>query len=459
MDLTIPYKFTPRDYQLPLWQYMEPFMLPPAQRPIGYTDRGGRAACCWHRRAGKDLNCIHMCAKAGVLRPGTYWHVFPTYKQGKKIAWDGMTKDGVPFLDAFPKELVVSKNNVDMLLKTSFGMNYQVIGADKPDSLVGANPVGVIFSEWSLIDPYAWQLLQPVLAENAGWAIFIFTMRGRNHGYDMLELAKKEQMWHHSNLTVNSTKAVPMAAIDECRRTGMSEAMVEQEFYNSPDAPQPGAYYGKQMQQIRKNGQIKTFGYDPRLEVHTAWDLGMSDDTAIWFIQRVGKEHRAIDYYYRSGEGFAHYAKVLDSKPYRYGRHYGPHDLKVRELGTGKSRYETAKKMGIRFTIVQKHGLSEGIEAVRNILPNFFFNDQKCKTGISGLEQYRKKPLDENDQENNTEDESVKAYYDQPVNDWTRHPSDAFRIYAWGTKFSHDNNPLGSSKKRRQKYAKDQYRY
>lgn len=460
MSLTIPYNFTPRQYQLPLWQYMEPYMLPPEQRPIELRDRGGRAVCCWHRRAGKDLNCINMCAKAGVHRPGLYWHVFPTYKQGKKIAWDGYTKDGKPFIDAFPSELIEGKNNVDMQVKLKYGMTYQVIGADKPDSLVGANPVGVIFSEWSLIDPYAWQLIQPILAENGGWAIFIFTMRGRNHGYKMLQTAEKMPYWHNSNLTVDKTGAVPMTAIQELRDTGMPEALVLQEFYNSPDAPLPGAYYGEQMQWLRKNKRIKTFSYEPRLPVDTAWDLGMHDDTGIWFIQKVGGEYRAIDYYYRSGEGLQHYAKVLQEKPYVYNRHYGPHDLRVRELGTGKSRYEVAKKLGIRFTIVQKHGMSEGIQAVRDILPKFWFNDNLCNHGISGLEQYRKKPMDEDAQEEaGTDDDHGMVYYDQPVNNWTRHPADAFRMYAWGEKASHTGRRLGSRKYKLPTHVEDNYDY
>lgn len=183
-EIIIPYDFEPRWYQRGLWSYMQ---------------RGGmrrkRAVFVAHRRSGKDLNCIHLASTGMAERPGLYWHVFPTYAQGKKIVWDGKTKAGRPFLDAFPKELVAAKNHTEMKITLKTGGIYQVIGADKPDSLVGPNPFGIIFSEWSLMSPSVWDLFQPILAENEGWAIFNYTPRGKNHGWKMLELARKNPAW------------------------------------------------------------------------------------------------------------------------------------------------------------------------------------------------------------------------------------------------------------------------
>ena len=408
MEITVPNDWRPRAYQKGLWNFLE---------------KGGkRSVAVWHRRAGKDLLSVNWCVTAALKRKGLYWHLLPTYNQGRKIVWDGMTKTGRGFLDHFPKELWSSINNTDMRLELKNGSIYQVVGTDNVDRLVGSNPVGVIFSEYSLQDPRAWDLVRPILAENGGWAVFIYTARGRNHGYDMFNMANGNKRWFCERLTVDDTAAVSPEAIEDERSAGMPDELIQQEFYCSFDAPLVGSYYGSLMAKALADDRIKEVPYEPRLEVHTAWDLGMGDSTAIIFFQQFGKEYRLIDYYENQGEGIPHYVKVLRDKDYVYGKHIAPHDIKVREMGTGKSRFEVSRDLGLRFHVCPHILIEDGIEAARTILSRCYFDSKKCNILVEALRQYRK-----------DYDEKRKVYRDKPLHDWTSHAADAFRYLALGT--------------------------
>ena len=422
----LPYDFIPRDYQMPLWKHLE--------------GGGRKAVAVWHRRAGKDLFAINRIACSSQQRIGTFWHVLPTYNQGRKIVWDGSTKAGRKFLDHFPKDLIASKNNTDMRVTFKNGSIYQVVGADDPDRLVGANPIGVVFSEFSLMDPRVYTLIQPILSENEGWCLFIMTPRGKNHAFKLTEMAQGSKNWFAEVLSVDVTGAVPIERIDEDREAGMPEEMVKQEYYCSFEAPIQGAYYANQMMDLQDKKQICNVPWEPMVEVHTAWDLGMSDSTCVWFYQLVGKEIRIIDYYESSGEGLTHYVKMLGSKPYSYGDHFAPFDIQVRELGSGKSRLETARSLGIRFRVVPKHEIFDGIESVRNLLPKCWFDKDATDRGLQCLRSYRKEW-----------DEKNETYADRPKHDWASHGADAFRYLAWGFR--------GAKKKRDefQEKALDEY--
>ena len=403
----------PREYQMPLWSYLE--------------GGGKRAVAVWHRRGGKDATALNWTVVSSFKRAGLYWHLLPTYNQGRKIVWDGRTREGVPFLNAFPEEAIANKNDTDMRLKLRNNSIWQVVGTDNVDRLVGTNVVGAVFSEYSLQDPRAWDMIRPILAENGGWALFIYTARGRNHGYTMYKNALGNPKWFSQLLSVEMTKrpdgtpVITKEAIDDDRMAGMPEELVQQEYYCSFDAALVGAYYGKEMNKAALDGRICHVPYDPSLEVHTAWDLGMDDSMSIWFFQRRGFEVRMIDYYENSGEGFPHYAQILKAKEYVYGEHIAPHDITVRELGTGKSRFEAARGLGIRFRIAKKLSLEDGINACRLVIPMCYFDETKCERGIDGMRQYRKEW-----------DDDRKVFRSSPADDWTRHPSDAFRTMAVG---------------------------
>ena len=409
MEIQVPDNWRPRDYQLDLWKYLE--------------NGGKRAVAVWHRRAGKDLLSVNWCVTAALKRKGLYWHLLPTYNQGRKIVWDGMTRDGRSFLEHFPKELWANVNNTDMRLELKNGSIYQVVGTDNVDRLVGSNPVGVVFSEYSLQDPRAWDLVRPILAENGGWAMFIYTARGRNHGYDLFNMANRNERWFCQRLSIDDTSVLTQEAIEEEREAGMPEELIQQEFYCSFDAPLVGSYYGSLRAKALAEERIKNVPYEPRLEVHTSWDLGMGDSTAIIWFQQFGNEYRIIDYYENQGEGIPHYVKIVREKDYIYGRHIAPHDIKVREMGTGKSRFEVARDLGLRFDICPNIQIDDGIEAARSIIPRCYFDEKKCTILVEALRQYRK-----------DYDEKNKVYKNRPLHDWSSHGADAFRYLALGTR-------------------------
>lgn len=397
---------------------------------------GKRALCVWHRRAGKDLTALNWTVVASQLRVGAYYHFLPTYSQGRKIIWDGMDERGVRFLDYWPKELVLARNETEMQLTLANGSLWQVIGTENPDRVVGTNPVGCVFSEYSLQNPQAWEYIRPILAENNGWAVFLYTPRGRNHAWQLHQLAEKSEDWFTEVLTVENTGALRLEAIEAERTSGMSDEMVQQEFFCSYNAPMFGAYYGVALDQVRQQGRICKVPYDPALATHTFWDLGIEDYTAIWFVQFAGVEKHIVDYYEMSGEGLAHYARVLRDKEKEHnlvwGEHWAPHDIVARELGSGMSRLETARELGVNFRIVklgsyERRGggllITEGIEAGRNLLSSCWFDEERCFLGLSRLSNYRKEWNDKH-----------QCFHDRPFRDINTHGADAFRTFAMALK-------------------------
>lgn len=415
--IEIPNNWEPRAYQLPVWQYLEA--------------GGKRVLLVWHRRSGKDSVGLNWTAWAAHQRIGTYWHLLPTQRQARKVIWEAINPDtSMRLIDqVFPKQIRKQGNDGkredEMLLRLQCGSNWQLAGSDNYDALVGANVVGVVFSEWALCDPQSWDYVRPILAENGGWAMFITTPRGRNHAYEMSKMAESNEAWCYSFLTVRETKrrngeyVISDERIEEERNSGMSPQKIEQEYYCSFDAPLEGAYYARQMSQALKDKRITEVPYDTHIRVETWWDLGFTDSTSIWFVQRVGKAIHLIDYYENSGEDLAHYAKVLDEKPYLYSDHVFPHDVKAKELGTGQSREEVLKRLGVKVRLAPNLRVQDGIEAVRGLIPKCYFDKVKCDRGVEALRQYRKEWDDKN-----------KIYHNRPLHDWTSHAADAFRMGA-----------------------------
>jgi phage terminase large subunit len=421
--------FTPRGYQLPV---------------LCALDSGKKRACViWHRRSGKDKTCINLFAKKMIEKKGNYYYFFPTYSQGKKIFWEGIGSDGFSFLDHFPDELF-QKNHSELKITAYNGSTLRIVGTDNYNTIVGPNPVGCVFSEFALQDPRAWDYVRPILAENEGWAVFEYTPRGANHGKAMYEMAVNNPDWFVQVLTVNDTKrddgspVITAAAIQAERDAGMDEETIQQEFYCSFSGAMSGSYYGKLIKSAEDDApsRIANVPHESLAVVHTWWDLGISDSTVIWFTQHIGKEIRVIDYYEAHGEGLAHYAKVLQGKNYVYGTHNAPHDIEVREMGTGKSRKEVAEALGISFQRVPMLSIADGISAVRSILPKCWFDKTKCKVGIEALKNYRREY-----------DDKKKIFKDNPLHDWASHPADGFRMLGVGyqqeVKAEHYVSPFG----------------
>ena len=269
------------------------------------------------------------------------------------------------------------------------------------------------------MSPAVWDTIRPILRENEGWAIFAYTPWGENHGYDLFNMAKDNDEWFASFLTVDDTedhdgnRLISDSDVDEERKSGMSKEMVAQEFYCSFQSALPGAYFASEMESALEQGRITKVGYEPELPVSTYWDLGVADSNAIWFAQHIGNETRLIDYYENSGEGLVHYIQYLRSKEYVYDRHHAPHDIEVREFSTGRSRRDTALNLGIDFMVGKKIDKMESIDSLRRFLGRCWFDQDKCKVGIAALRNFHKAFNDKT------------RTFSSPVHDWSSHGVDA----------------------------------
>jgi hypothetical protein len=401
-------QFIPRPYQLPFLRAM---------------DNGTkRAVLVWHRRAGKEIACFNfMIKQAWWHRVGTYVYFFPTSTLGRRILWDGANKDGKRFLDYIPKEIIDGNiNSNEMKVKLTNGSIIQVIGSDQIIN-VGINPVGCVFSEYSLQDPKCWNFIRPILRENGGWSVFNFTPRGKNHAYDMFLMAKNNPEWFCSRLSINDTGVLTDGDMELERQEGMSEHLIQQEYYCNFDQGAEGSYYAKYLTKADLDGRLTTVPYDPNCSVDTYWDLGVSDETVILLCQSTGNQIHIINMYRNQGEGLGHYARWLQNEAekhgYVYGEHYAPHDIQVRELGSGaQTRMQIAKDLGIKFKIVPNIPVQEGIELARGIFPRLWIDPDKCSYLIKSLENYHK-----------NYNERLNVYSDKPVHDWSSHCADAFR--------------------------------
>lgn len=407
MARVIPFKFKPRDYQKPVID---------AIINKGYK----KVLAIWPRRAGKDLTAFNICIHECLKQPQVIFYVFPTYAHGRKILWDSLTSDGTRLLDYIPEEFVESRNEQMMRIRFVNGSLFQVIGSDSYDtSLVGTNPSGIVYSEWALQDERAYQYARPILAHNKGWALFLSTPRGKNHMWTMYQYAKDSTEWYVQKLTIDDTKHIDAKEL-ESERQELSEAMIMQEYYSSFSMGVEGAYWAKYIDKMRLNAQITDVNWDPVLKTHTAFDIGVRDSTTIIFFQCTAQSIRIIDCYEAQKEGLEHYVSVVKNKPYEpYGKHIAPHDIRVREFGSGITRWEKARQLGITFTMANNVPVADGIEAVRSMLPKTWIDQRRCGPLIKSLENYRQEY-----------DAKKKVYNPRPLHDWSSHFADAMRYLA-----------------------------
>ena len=399
-------KFVPRDYQLPICDALE---------NQGYK----KLLCILPRRAGKDIVAFNLMLRAALRRVGVYMYCLPTFRQAKLVIWDSITNDGMRFLDFIPKELIAGTNSQEMKITLTNGSIIQLIGSDTYDtSLIGTNPRMVVFSEYALADNRALAYVRPILNANGGTMILLSTPRGRNHLWELYQIAQESPDWFCYKLTLDDTQHIDKDEIDREIRSGeISEDMVLQEYYTSFDLGVEGAYYTKYLDRLRLNNQIGNVDWEPAFKVHTAWDLGLADKTVIIFFQTVGQTIRIIDYYENKDYGLEHYVKVLQQKPYIYGKHFGPHDLQVREWAAGAvTRVDKARQLGVTFTIVPNISVEDGIEAVRTSFSKMWIDEVRCDKLLKALEAYRREF-----------DNKRKVYRDRPLHDWASDPADAVR--------------------------------
>ena len=440
--IQIPNNWSPRDYQLPAWRYLE---------------NGGRhAELVWHRRSGKDEISLHHTCCAAFTRVANYWHMLPQANQARKAIWDAVNPHtGIRRIDeAFPDELRSATRDNDMKITFKNGSTWQVMGSDNFQSSVGSTPAGIVWSEWPQANPMARGYLRPIISENQGWQIFIGTPRGKNHGYKTLMGAKKDPSAFAQVLSVEQTKTMTADQLEIERveyintyGEAMGNALFEQEYLCSFDAAILGAVYGAEFRQLDAEDRICEVKHDPNYEVHTAWDIGFSDHTSIWFYQVINGEVRVIDYLSEHmkdpdwfcsqllgkevhinlihGQVQVEYGSPIEGleyrRNYRYGMMWLPHD--------GNQKIFSAKGKSFREQLMNVFGMSkvrrvpslsrqDGIKATRKLFKLAVF-DYDTQIGLDAIRQYR---YDFSETKND--------FSKDPVHDWTSHPADALRMLA-----------------------------
>lgn len=358
--------------------------------------------------------------------------MLPEYAQARKAIWEAVNPHtGIRRIDeAFPREVRDTTNEQQMFIRFRNGSTWQVVGSDSYNSLVGSPPVGLVFSEWALADSAAWAYLRPILLENGGWALWIYTSRGKNHGHKTYMLSQSEEGkrdgWFGIRQNALQTGVFTKEQLESELREYKSdygdedgEALFEQEYMCSFESAVIGSYYGRLLARLDRDGRITSVPYDPAYAVYTGWDLGIDDSTAIWFAQIVGREVRIIDYLEFRGRGLVDIAKEVKGK-YLYQEHYLPHDVDTRELTSAKTRKETLESIDLKpIRAGSKLPVADGINAVRNLLPRCVFDAKKCEKGLEALSQYRSEW-----------DEKTKTPRKTPKHDWSSHGADAFRELA-----------------------------
>ena len=388
----------------------------PRKQFLAYHKRKQRyAVIVAHRRAGKTLACIADLIDAALRctkEAPRYAYIAPYYAQAKDVAWEYLKRltAPIPGIQHHETELRVDMPN---------GARIRLYGAENADRLRGIYLDGVVIDEPADIAGSVFpSIIRPALADREGWVTFIGTLKGRNTFWRTYEAAVKDPDWYTSMLKASQTGLIPAKELAAAARS-MPRELYAQEFECDPQAAVQGAYYGKILTQLEADGHLCRVDYEPRLRVNTAWDLGIADSTAIWFYQQSGPEIRVIDYYEASGAGLDHYARVLANKDYLYGDHYVPHDAAVRDLGTGLSRLETLRSLGVRSRLALNMPVEDGINAGRVMLPRCYFDERRCADGIDKLRLYRREYNDK-----------LQSFHVRPLHDYTSHAADAMRYMA-----------------------------
>lgn len=383
-----------------------------------------------HRRCGKTVACINDTIRRAVtlaVPHGRYAYVAPFLAQAKEVAWD--------YLKRFALPILADKNEGELWVELVNGARIRIHGADNPDRLRGAYLDGVVLDEYADMRPSVWgEVVRPMLADRLGWATFIGTPKGRNEFHEIHERAQASPDWFSAMLRASETRLLAVEEL-ESARLDMTPEQYAQEFECSFEAAILGAYYGAEMAAAEREGRIGEdnleHDYDEALPVHTAWDLGIGDSTAIWCWQAAPGGIRVIDCIEDHGKALPFYVSALNAKPYKYGTDYLPHDARARELQTGKTRVEALIGLKRNPKIVALQTIDDGINAVRMMLPRTWFHS-RCAEGVEALRQYRRHY-----------DEKTKAFRNTPQHDWTSHYADAARYMAlaWREFFETPDKP------------------
>lgn len=368
-----------------------------------------------HRRMGKTVSAILHLINAALnneQKDPRYAYIAPTYAQAKRVAFDYL----VDYTRPLGAKVNIAELRVDFM-----GRRISLYGSENGDSLRGQYFDGVVLDEIGDQNPKIWnEILRPALADRHGWCLFIGTPKGNNHFADLKERAQITDGWKFLEFKASQTGILDNKELADAKAE-MGEDKYRQEFECSFEAPVEGAYYGGLINEAEKENRITTIPRDDLARLVCAWDLGISDSTCIFVAQIVGKEIQLIDCVENHGVGLDYYVSWLRENGYDKAQNILPHDVRVRELGTGKSRQEVLMEAGLDVTIAPSLSVADGIQAVRRLLPRCWFDKESTKEGVSALRNYRR-----------VYDEKRNVFYDTPLHDWSSHYADSFRYLAIG---------------------------
>lgn len=368
-----------------------------------------------HRRMGKTVAALNQLIKSSLengQQSPRYAYIAPTYGQAKRVAWDYLTH----FVRPLNAEANITELRVDFL-----GRRIQLFGSDNPDSLRGQYFDGVVLDEIGDQNPKIWnEIIRPSLADRKGYCLFIGTPKGNNHFKDLFDRADKEEGWAALQFRASETNLIDEEELQSARKE-MGDDKFNQEFECSFNAAVEGSYYGKIIGELEEKNRMCEITRDDLCQTYVAWDLGMGDSTALWVAQNAGQEVRLMDYVENHGQGLDWYVNWLKDNKWETAEQLLPHDVAVRELGTGKSRLEVLRESGLNVKVLPRLSVDDGIQSVRRLLPRCWFNIPQVKQGLDCLRNYRRE-----------HDEKRNVFFDKPLHDWASHGSDSFRYLALG---------------------------
>lgn len=371
-----------------------------------------------HRRAGKTVAAVNDLIRAAITSKSPNPHfayIAPFRSQAKSVAWS--------YLKHYSAPVSSNVNEAELTVTLINGAKISLYGADNADAMRGLGFDGVLLDEYGDFRPSVWGLvIRPALADRQGWAVFMGTPKGKNQFWDIYDTARNgPSEWFCMLLKASTSGILPQSELDALKIQS-TEDQYFQEMECSFEAAILGAFYGVEMRELADAGHITKVEYDEKLPTFTAWDIGHTDDTSIWWYQMLNSEIRLIDFYSVSGSGVEDVGKFVASKPYHYEKHFLPHDARAKTFASnGKSTIEQLISiLGFSsLAIAPQLSKQDGIQAVRMTLPHCYFDAAKCRDGIEALRQYEREY-----------DEDNKAFRQSPKHNWASNPADAFRYLA-----------------------------
>lgn len=370
-----------------------------------------------HRRFGKTVWAVMELINGALTctkQSPKFAYIAPFFRQAKSVAWS--------YLKDYTREIPNTRHlETDLKVILPNGAEIQCFGADNPDSLRGQYFDGVVLDEYGQMHQNVWsEVLRPALSDRLGWCVFLGTPAGKNAFYEIYQHAESDPAWYAETFKASETRVIASEELRAARKE-MGEDSYQQEYECNWAAAIRGAFYANEIAKLVADGRIKQVPHDRLRPVFVSFDLGIQDFTACWFAQCTRDEIHLIDYQEYQRTGLTDVMTAISKLPYDIGELVLPHDAKVMEMTTGRTRVEVLEGLGYYTTIVPNLRIEDGIQSVRSIFDKCWFDQERCSLGIDRLENYHRKY-----------NERTGEFMRQPNHDVNSHGSDSFRYLAIG---------------------------